>query len=202
MEESRRTFMQNILAASSLIARTLPRAALLLALLMSGPAWAQPGPPHGGPPPEHRGGRPGGGPPGGPHGIPLDQALEELTLPEDVREDVDTMLDEAHQRRRTLHRSLRQAHDVMRGLLEAAEPDETAILAQADEIGRLRTELDKTRLLTLLRINRRLSPEQKEALTQALGARNGKGRPGGGPPGRERLGDEAGPGRSAETQGP
>lgn len=72
-------------------------------------------------------------------------------------------------------RQIRAAHEAMRGLLEAAEPDEEAILAQADAIGALRTELDKDRLVTLLRIRARLSPEQREPLTQQLEARKPRG---------------------------
>lgn len=137
--------------------------AVVLAVSSGAPSSAQAPPSHEGPGPRNGGGRPHG-----PPGLSPDRALEEIELPDDVRAEVDKVLDDAQVQRRTLERSLRTAHDRMRALLEAPEPDEAVVLAQADEIGRLRTELDKTRLSTLLKINRLLSPEQRDALTLAL----------------------------------
>ncbi len=130
-----------------------------LVLLLSLSAGAEPGgqPPLGPPP---------GGPP--PQGSPLDHALESVELPEDVRKDVDALLDESHRTRRGLRRSLHAAHEQMRSLLDAEEPNEAAILEQADAIGKLQTSLDKDRLVTLPRIRARLSPEQRGELTRAL----------------------------------
>lgn len=150
-------------------------AVVLAFLFAGGQAFGQPSgesPPADGPPPHHR-----GGPPGEPPGGGLDQALEQIDLPDDVRTDVDALLDEARTERRAFHRSLKAAQKDMRAKLEADEPDEAAVLAQADEIGRLRTEVEKTRLRTLLRINKRLSPEQREALTELLKKhRRGRGK--------------------------
>jgi Spy/CpxP family protein refolding chaperone len=125
-------------------------------------ATAQPGPRHDGP-------SPGGRPPGA---SPMELALEDVDLPAEVREEIDALLDASHRTRRIVHRSLRKAHDAMRALLESAQPDEDAILGQAEKIGELRTSLEKDRLVTLLRIRERLSPDQREVLTKALGSRD------------------------------
>ena len=133
------------------------RLALALAtaagFLLAAPAWGQPG----GPP--HR--RPH-------HGPPMEHALEQVELPDEVRSDVDALLDASRKSRREIHRELRKAHEKMRALLDAESPDEDAILAQADEIGRLEVTAEKDRLRTLLRIRERLSPEQREAMTRVL----------------------------------
>ena len=120
------------------------------------------------------------GPPGG--GSRLEQVLETVDLPDDVRVRVDGLLDASRQKRRSLKRSLRAAHDEMRALLNADAPEEAAILAQAEKIGALQTDLEKDRLSTLLRIRAQLSPDQRERMTEALqsagrGPRGGRPRP-------------------------
>ena len=55
------------------------------------------------------------------------------------------------------------------------------------QVATLETELDKSRLVTLLRINQRLSPDQREALTSLLERRRPR-KPPGGPGGGERRG--------------
>ena len=126
--------------------------------------------------------KPPGGPPGPHGGSRMERALEEVDLPAEVRKEVDALLDASHRTRRDIHRSLRREHAHMRELLEAAEPDEDAILAQAEEIGRLQTALEKDRLTTLLRIRERLSEDQRAVLTEVLRGHGGppphrRGRP-------------------------
>ena len=101
--------------------------------------------------------RPGGGP-----GHGLERMLEELGLDDETLAAVDRVLDEARTRRREQHRAVRDAHEAMRALLDQAEPDETAILAQADAIGALELEAKKSRLRTLLQV-RKLLPERARA---------------------------------------
>jgi len=155
--------------------KTMKTAALLLtlglAIALSSPAWA----------------RPPGGPPGG--GDRLEKMIEQLDLAPDVLEEVDALIDASRSRQRELRREMRSAHQAMRGLLEAAVPDEGAVLAQAEEVGRLRTELDKDRLRTLLRVQALLPADARAALVEQMkrrGPRRGDGprgrRPQGGPP--------------------
>lgn len=112
-----------------------------------------------------------GGPPGfgGPPGpSPLERAIESVELPPEVRSQIDALLDASHSSRRGLHRELRGAREEMRELLEADDPQEDAILAQAEVIGRLQVSLEKDRLMTLLRIRALLTPQQRDSLTAAL----------------------------------
>lgn len=115
-------------------------------------------------PEQHRGGKRhrGGG---------LERALETVELPEQVRTDVDALLDQSRKVQRNLRRSLRKANQGMRKLLVADNPSEAAILEQAESIGRLKTDIEKDRLLTLLRVRGKLSPEHREELTAKLKAR-------------------------------
>ncbi len=145
--------------------------AILVGFLLAAPAAARPG-----------------GPPGG-SGPPLDRALEQVDLADEVRERVDVLLDASRRVRRAAQRDLQKAHAEMRDLLEADEPSEERILAKADEIGRLQTDLEKDRLLTLLRIRAELTPDQRRAMTSALrpphgGPRDGRPPRGPGPPRR------------------
>ena len=120
--------------------------------------------------------RPGDGPPRG--GPPLARALEDVDLPDAVRTRVDAVLDEARSDQRALMRELRTAHETMRDLLDADDPTEKSIMAQADEIGRLRTAMEKGHLRTLLRVRGILSPDQRKELTRALKERMHHGRMG------------------------
>ena len=107
--------------------------------------------------------------PGGPPGpSPLERAIESVELPPEVRSQIDALLDVSHSSRRGLHRELRGAREEMRELLEADDPQEDAILAQAEVIGRLQVSLEKDRLMTLLRIRALLTPQQRDSLTAAL----------------------------------
>lgn len=122
---------------------------------------------------QHRRGKHGGVP----HGRHLERALENVELPADTRAEIDQLLDSSRSTNRALRRGLRQAHREMRELMQADSPDEGAILAKAEAIGAMRTEMQKDRLLTLIRIRAQLSPEQREALTQEMAShRKGKRR--------------------------
>jgi len=117
-----------------------------------------------------------GGRGGVPHGRRLERALEHVELPEEVRDDIDDLLDGSHRSQRKLKRDARKANRRMRELLSADNPDEEAIVAEAETIGRIRTDMQKDRLLTLLRIRGRLSPEQRAALTDFMQSQRRKGR--------------------------
>jgi Spy/CpxP family protein refolding chaperone len=132
-------------------------AALLLALAftVASPAWA----------------RPPGGPAGGAR---LEHMIERLDLAPEVLTEVDSVIDASRTRQRELRRELRGAHEAMRGYLEAEVPDEGAVLAQAEEVGRLRTELDKDRLRTLLRVQALLPADARAQLVEQM-KRRGRG---------------------------
>ncbi len=141
--------------------RPILAAAWTLALsVLAGAALAEPprgfggppGPPHGGPPEERR----------------LERLVDRLGLDAETEAAVQEVLDEAHERRREVGPRLREAHERMRALMEATEPDEEAILAQADALGALELEARKHRIRTLLRVRELLPPEARDRLVELM----------------------------------
>jgi len=133
--------------------------------------------PPGGPPP------PGRGPAGAMSENRLEGLVEKLGLDEATLVEVDALLDASRDRGRKLRRNLREAHDQMRGLLDASSPDEAAIFAQIDVISGLRGDLEKNRLGTLIRVRALLSPEARGRLLESMKKRpSPRRRPEGGPP--------------------
>jgi len=115
--------------------------------------------------------------PGGPGdhrgpGPRLERALEKLELDEAKRAEVFGVIDAARPAGRELRERMRTAHEEMRALLEDAGAGEEAVLAKADAIGALHTELRKHELRTLLQVRARLSAEQQAQLTEAMGKRH------------------------------
>jgi Spy/CpxP family protein refolding chaperone len=152
--------------------------ALLLAALLCAPAGAEgPGPPPGppgegpGPPP----GPPGEGP--GPPDPPpfLEQQADRLGLDEQTRVLIFGIIErvrEAHEARRP---QIRAAHERMHELLAADQPDDAAVMAQAEAIGALELADHKDRLMAMLAIRTVLSPEQRAELVRIREERHGRG---------------------------
>ncbi len=63
-----------------------------------------------------------------------------------------------------LKADLKLAHLDLRGLLQAEHPDKQAIYKKLDEIGALRTRLERNRIDTRLEIRNLLNPEQRKKL--------------------------------------
>lgn len=115
--------------------------------------------------------------PGGPRGdgARLERAVEQLELDEARRSEVFGVIDAARPGQRELRERMRKAHEEMRTLLEGSAAED-AVLAKADEIGALQTELRKHELRTLLQVRARLSAEQQAQLAEALSKRHCSGR--------------------------
>jgi Spy/CpxP family protein refolding chaperone len=124
----------------------------LLAWMVASPAWAQP--------PRHRPLGPG----------PIERGLERdadrLGLEANTRAEIRKIAREARTRAEDRRGELEKLHQELRALLDAPEPDEAAVLAEADRIGALETEMHKDRLRTLLRIRALLTPEQRAELVK------------------------------------
>jgi periplasmic protein CpxP/Spy len=134
--------------------------ACLPALAFGGAAFGQ-GPGPGGP----------GGPGPNPHGPPppmLEHMLErhaaELGLSDEVRTQIRDIAGTARAAAQPDIDKLRQLHDQMRSMLEQDQPDENAVMQQADLIGAAQTELQKQRLRTMLKIRALLTPDQRKKL--------------------------------------
>jgi Spy/CpxP family protein refolding chaperone len=112
-------------------------------------------------------------PPGSshPHEGRLERLVETLGLDEDTLAKVNTVIESSKAEHQALRRKLREAHERMRSLLEQENPDEAAVMAQADTIGALKTEAQKQRLRTMLQVRAFLTPEQRTKLLELLRTR-------------------------------
>jgi len=99
-----------------------------------------------------------------PHRERLERLFEEIGLDDKTLTEVRKILDASKTDRQELHHKLREAYAHMRLLLEQPQPDESAIMVQADIIGGLRTEARKQRLRTLIQVRALLTPEQRAKL--------------------------------------
>jgi len=181
-------------------------------LLMAGAAMAQgPGPtgPMGGPDFGHR-------PPierafGG-HGIEgrwwnNPRIIERLKLTDDQRKAFDQILLDHREKLIDLHANVEKAELAMEPLVQADEPNESAILAQIDKVAQARAELEKANARYLLALRSKLTPDQWKQVQEF---RKNRGRqewgpdgrrPGGMGPGRRGPGG-AGPGAPPPAPGP
>lgn len=117
----------------------------------------------------------GAGSHGGGHGARLERALESLELDPAQRSELFGVIDAARPAGRALRERMRSAHQEMRTLLADPSAGEEAVLAKADAIGALHTELRKHELRTLLQVRSRLSAEQQAQLAEAMTRRHCRG---------------------------
>jgi Spy/CpxP family protein refolding chaperone len=113
--------------------------------------------------------RPPGLPPD--HGARLEQLVEALGLDEATLAKVQQIIDASKAEHQELRQRLRKAGRQMHALLEQENPDEAAVMAQADAIGALKIEAQKHRLRTMLKVRAFLTPEQRAKLLEMLRAR-------------------------------
>ena len=138
------------------IFQTFGLSCLLIGLLSTGAALAQPGPSH------HR----------GPHhgGPPLDRFVERhgdrLGLDEETRAAIDAIVERSRAEGEGLREEREAAYRELRSLLEQDMPDEAAVMRQADRTGEVGTRGRKHRLKTQLEIRALLTPEQRRQLVE------------------------------------
>jgi len=94
----------------------------------------------------------------------LEAKLGDLALDADTRAKAEQLLAQARTDSKARWDELRDARRAMRDLLEQDAPAVEPLMAQADAIGALETELQKNRLRAILDIREQLSPEQRAAL--------------------------------------
>jgi Spy/CpxP family protein refolding chaperone len=115
----------------------------------------------------------------GPHGGPppiedmLDRNAERLGREPETRAALHAAPNATRAEGDRIRDALDAAHQEMRTLLSADEPNESAVMAQADRIGALETEAKKSRLRGMLKIRALLGPEQREILKQIDEERRG-----------------------------
>jgi Spy/CpxP family protein refolding chaperone len=138
--------------------------ATIVALLVATvPVWAEPGPPPAPCPP----GDMIDDPPGPPDRSParfFEEHADELGIDQATLAQIRAIVDASRDEGRTLLDQVRAERRTMRDLLDQANPDEAAVMAQADVVGDAMTALHKHRLATMLKIRALLTPEQRAAL--------------------------------------
>jgi Spy/CpxP family protein refolding chaperone len=102
--------------------------------------------------------------PGFEPGARLEENLRELDLEPAKLEEILALIADSRREGEAQREQLRGALQEMRALLETDLPDEAAVMAQAEQIGELRTEAQKAMLHTLLAVRAQLTPEQREQL--------------------------------------
>ena len=108
------------------------------------------------------------GPPDGPPGGLVERNAERLGLSGDARAAVQAVVDASGARHAELSAKIDAARNAMRALLSKPIPDANAVMAQADAIGALETELHKNRLRAIMQIRALLSPAQRDELLKIL----------------------------------
>ena len=112
---------------------------------------------------------PGHGPGGGGPGHRLEEKLKTLGLDPNQQAKIQGILDAAKPQREQIRTQIRAAFDGMHTLLDQENPDQAAVLAQADTIGQLTTEAHKEMLTTLLAVRAELTPDQRAKLKASMG---------------------------------
>lgn len=136
-------------------------AALVAGLAVASAGFAQP--PLGGRPPGGERGSFDGIPGRGPAGF-IEEYTEQLGLDDETRGAIGGIVDESRERARELHEELRGLHREMHDLLSEENPDEAAVMQQAEAIGQAETELHKHRIGALIKIRAMLTDEQRAEL--------------------------------------
>lgn len=94
----------------------------------------------------------------------LERGVARAGLPPEIAQAVYQRIDQARTEQRSLEASLATAHEQMRTLLDQDAPSSDAVLAQADAVGALETQMNKLGLRTMLEVRALLTAEQWEAL--------------------------------------
>ena len=111
--------------------------------------------------------------PGGEHGHWWNNptVIDQLKLTEDQRKAMDDILQQHREQLIDLRASVEKAEVAMRPLMDADQPNESAILAQIDRIAQARAELEKGNARFLLELRAKLTPDQWKQV-QALRAQH------------------------------
>jgi Spy/CpxP family protein refolding chaperone len=111
---------------------------------------------------------PGGGCGAGGGGHMLERLEKHVAgagLPPTVAQAVYQRIDQARTERRSLEASLDAAHEQMHTLMKQGNANVDALMAQADTVGSLETQMHKIGLRAFVEIRAMLTPEQWEALS-------------------------------------
>jgi Spy/CpxP family protein refolding chaperone len=152
--------------------------------------------------------------PGGEHGRWWNNptVIDQLKLTEDQRKAMDDILQQHREQLIDLRASVEKSEVAMSPLIDADQPNESAILAQIDRIAQARAELEKANARFLLELRAKLTPDQWKQVQamraqrqQRIGNRQWRGRSGhrqapGAPDGQSAPGDNPPPPGPGEPQ--
>jgi protein CpxP len=128
------------------------------------------------------------------------RVVERLKLTDDQRKAFDQILLDHREKLIDLHANVEKAELAMEPLVQAEQPNESAILAQIDKVAQARAELEKAHARYLLALRSKLTPEQWKQVQDFRHNRD-QMRDGWGPGGR-RPGDRGPDGRGPNGHGP
>jgi Spy/CpxP family protein refolding chaperone len=94
---------------------------------------------------------------------------DELGLDQNTREQISQIVERSQREADKLRRAHQQAGRTLRQLLELDEPDEQAVMNQADIVGGLEAQRLKQRIGAMLEIRALLTPEQRRKLVELRG---------------------------------
>jgi Spy/CpxP family protein refolding chaperone len=98
----------------------------------------------------------------------MEEKIDALNLDDATRSTIDQAINAGRLAQEDRRSQLHNAHRDLRAMLQQDSPDETAVLAQAEAIGKLETEHRKQTLRTLITIQSLLTPEQRASLRTAM----------------------------------
>lgn len=90
--------------------------------------------------------------------------IDKLKLTDQQRKDMDAILQDHREKLIDLRANVEKAEVEMQPMIQADQPNESAILAQIDKIAQARAELEKANARFLLALRAKLTPEQWKAV--------------------------------------
>jgi periplasmic protein CpxP/Spy len=130
------------------------------------------------------------------------RVIERLKLTDDQRKAFDQILLDHREKLIDLHANVEKAELAMEPLVQADQPNESAILAQIDKVAQARAELEKAHARYLLALRSKLTPEQWKQVQDLRRNRDGMRDGGGWGPGGRRPGERGPGGRGPDGNGP
>lgn len=91
---------------------------------------------------------------------------EELGLDDATLAEIEAIVEASREEGRAIREEHRAARDVMHEMLEQDEPDVARVMRQTEVIGEIDVRKHKHRLATMLAIRAKLTPEQRQKLSE------------------------------------
>lgn len=103
----------------------------------------------------------------------LERHAEQLGLEPAQSEAISQLIEQSREQGESLREQVHELRGGLRELLQADVPDAAAVMAQADALGAVETDLNKLRLSTMMGIHAQLTPEQRAQLKELRGELRG-----------------------------